>query len=130
MRFPKWLSVYGDKSFRGDCPNESAEQMTFFNFVRKTKYKDIALHIRNEGKRNHWQAAKHRAEGMCKGASDIIIPGCPAFVCELKRQDHTKSKWQNGQLEFLKQSHDNGAFVCLALGHVGAMEAFNEWQKI
>lgn len=129
MKFPKWLKVYGDKSYRGDCPVESAEQMTFFNFIRKTDFGDIAIHIRNEGKRNHWQAAKHTAEGMCKGASDIIIPGCPAFVCELKRQDHTKSTWQKGQQNFLKKAQANGAFVCVALGHKAAMEAFYEWEK-
>ena len=129
MKFPDWLDIYGDISFRGKCPTESAEQITFFNWVRKTEYGAIAVHIRNEGKRNHWQAAKQRAEGLCKGASDIIIPGSPSFVCELKRRDHTKCKWQEGQLDFLKKAQENGSFVCLALGYEGAKEAFNIWEK-
>jgi hypothetical protein len=66
---------------------------------------------------------------MTEGASDIIIPGCPAFVCELKRRDHTKSKWQDGQLEYLETAQKAGAFVCVALGADAAMEAFEEWLK-
>lgn len=129
MKFPNFIKVFGDVDFRGDCPKESAEQMTFFNWVRKTPYGAIAIHIRNEGKRNYMETARQKVEGMCVGASDIIIPGGVTFVCELKRQDHTKSKWQKGQLEFLKAAHDNGAFVCVALGHKAAQQAFKEWRK-
>jgi len=64
---------------------------------------------------------------MATGASDIIIPGCPAFVCELKRKDHTLCRWQDSQLEFLEAAKNNGAFVCVSLGHEAAWEAFLEW---
>jgi hypothetical protein len=64
---------------------------------------------------------------MTKGAPDIIIPASVAFVCELKRQDHTKSKWQDGQQEYLLEAQKQGAFVCIALGYVGAYKAFNFW---
>jgi hypothetical protein len=64
---------------------------------------------------------------MTVGASDIIVPGCPAFVCEMKRQDHTKSRWQDGQIEYLLQAQENGAFVCVALGYVAAIEALKDW---
>lgn len=128
MKFPPWLKVYGDASYRGSCPAETAEQSTFFNQL-PPDLKKIALHIRNEGKRDFRQMAKQKAEGgFISGASDVVIPGCPAFVCEMKRLDHTKSKWQPGQVEYMEAAQDNGAFVCVALGWEAAMEAVREWQ--
>lgn len=131
MRFPEWLRVYGDIDYRNKkCPVESAEQITFFNELRRLypdSYGMIALHPRNEGKRTQNQVMRQKAEGMTAGAADIVIPGCPAFVCELKRQDHTQSHWEDGQQEYLKAAHDAGAFVCVALGYKAAMEAFKEW---
>lgn len=131
MKIPEWLPVYGDIDYRNkNCPTETAEQITFFNVLRREypdTYGRIALHIRNEGKRTIQQTMRHKAEGMQSGASDIIIPGCPAFVCELKRVDHTMSRWQDGQIEYLEACKDNGAFVCVALGHQAALEALNIW---
>jgi len=131
VKFPDWLPVFGSTDYRNKkCPQESAEQITFFNRLRR-EYPDsyglIAVHPRNEGKRMHHQAARQKAEGMATGASDIIIPGCPAFVCELKRKDHTLCRWQDSQLEFLEAAKNNGAFVCVSLGHEAAWEAFLEW---
>lgn len=131
MKFPEWINVYGDQSFRDKkCPPESAEQVTFFNYIR-TKYPDsyglIAIHPRNEGKRSYGQVSRQKAEGLTTGAADIIIAGYPSFVCELKRQDHTLCTWQKGQQEFLKACAENGAFVCVALGAKPAIEAFEEW---
>lgn len=62
---------------------------------------------------------------MTPGAADIIIP-C-GFVCELKRRDHTKSKWQPGQLEYLEAAQDAGCFVAVALGWEAALEAVDAW---
>ena len=90
-------------------------------------YGKIALHIRNEGKRTYGQTRWQQAEGMTSGAADIIIPGSTTFVCELKRRDHTKSKFQKGQLEYLESCQNQGAFVCVALGWEGAWEAFRHW---
>lgn len=134
MKFPDWLTVYGDTDYRNKkCPPESAEQITFFNQVR-AQYPDtygvIATHIRNEGKRTYQQAARHKSEGMTEGASDILIPGNPAFVCEMKRQDHTLCKWQKGQQRYLQAAQNNGAFVCVALGWEAAMEALEDWEKV
>lgn len=127
--------VYGDVSFRGNCPKESLEQITFFNWLR-TEYPDtwgaLALHPRNEQQLRggqHRGMIRQKAEGMTPGASDIVIPGLPAFVCELKRLDHTKSKWQEGQVEYLTAAQAAGCFVCVALGHKAAIEAFDAWQK-
>ena len=125
------VPVYGDQTWRGKCPSESLEQITFFNRIRKIPiYGVIALHPRNEGKRHYKQVTKERAEGMTTGASDIIIPGNPAFVCELKRRDRTQSSWQDGQVEYLGAALKAGAFACLALGADAAMEALEEWLSL
>lgn len=131
MKLLKDIKTYGDQSYRGKCPPESAEQITFFNWLR-ANHSDIAMvttHIRNEGKRSHAQTARYKAEGMQGGQADIIIAGAPAFVCELKRADHTQSKWQKGQQEYLIQCEAMGAFACVALGHKGAIEAFADWNN-
>lgn len=131
MKFPDWLKLYGDIDYRNKkCPVESAEQITFFNEIRRLypdSYGLIALHPRNEGKRTQNQVMRQKAEGMTAGAADIVIPGNPAFVCELKRQDHTQSHWEDGQQDYLKVAQNAGAFVCVALGHKAAIEAFNVW---
>ena len=130
MKFHSDIQVFGDTTFRGECPSESAEAVTFFAKLRRehpATYGLIATHIRNEGLRTFYQATRQKSEGMTKGAPDIIIPASPAFVCELKRQDHTKSKWQDGQQEYLLEAQKQGAFVCVALGYVGAYTAFNLW---
>jgi hypothetical protein len=133
MKMHKDIKVYGNVDFRGDCPLEDAELMTFFNQLR-IKYPDIAkvaIHPDNEGLilgTGHHHHIKQKAKGAIRnGASDIIIVGCPSFVCELKRQDHTKSRWQDGQLEFLEASQKQGAFVCVALGYEAALNAVNDW---
>jgi hypothetical protein len=130
MPFP----VYGDLSFRGKCPREELEQVTFFGRLRE-RYPDtwgaLAVHPRNEGLKigGHIRAvAKHRAEGMTAGASDIIIPGHPAFVCEMKRRDPTQSEWQDGQIEYLTAAHRAGCFACAAFGVDSAWQAFTEWE--
>lgn len=130
MRFPEWLPVYGDQDYRNKkCPVESAEQITFFNTLRRDypELGRIAIHPRNEGKRTANQAQRQKAEGMTPGAADIIIPGSPAFVCELKRIDHTLCAWEPDQLEYLATAQTMGAFVCVALGHKAALEALEVW---
>lgn len=131
MIIPADIRVCGDITYRGPCPTEGAEQTTFFNRLR-THYPDtlavIAVHIRNEGKKTAQQAAIHRAQGMVTGAADILIPGNPAFVCELKRRDPAKSKLYDEQVKYLRAAVANGAFVCVALGTDPAWEAMQEWR--
>ena len=127
------IKVYGDTEYRGFCAEENAEQVTFFSRLRAQyphSYGVIAIHPRNEGKRHHMQAMRHKSEGMTKGAADIIIPGCPAFVCELKRRDHTQSSWAGMQREYLIAAQSAGAFVCVALGCDAAWMALIDWLKI
>ena len=133
MKIPPNIPVYGDPSFRGKCPREGTEQSSFFNQIRR-EYPDtwgiLAVHPRNEGQLRGGQfkaIIKHKAEGMSPGASDIIIPGNPAFVCEMKRKDITQSKWQYGQQEYLEAAQNAACFVCVALGAEAAWQAFEVW---
>ena len=132
MKIPDWLPCHGDMTYRGDCPTESSEQVTFMARLRR-HYPDtwgrIAVHVRNEGKRTHWQAAREKAEGMTKGAADIVIPGRQTFLLELKRRDHTQSRWQDGQLDYLQAAQACGAYVCVALGADAAWSAFDAYAQ-
>ena len=130
MIFPPNIPIYGDTTYRGPCAKENAEQVTAINAIRK-KWPNTAgalvIHPENEGKRSWAQAAWAKAGGLNPGASDIIIPGNPAFVCEIKRRHHTKSKWEDGQQEYLKAAQDAGCFVCIALGWEAVVEAVDDW---
>jgi len=134
MKFNPLIPVYGDISFRGKCPKEDVEQVSFFNKLRAeypASWGILALHPRNEGLKEKGQFStviKHKAEGMTAGASDIIIPAATSFVCEMKRRDHTLSAWQDKQEDYLLASAEAGAFACVALGAVGAWEAFEAWR--
>jgi hypothetical protein len=74
-----------------------------------------------------FQSAHQKAEGMTSGACDIVIPGNPSFVCELKRRDHTQSVWQKDQEQYLRTAQQLGSFACVALGADAAEEAFNHY---
>lgn len=135
MKFPSWLPVYGDQAFRSKCPLEHVEQASIINRIRR-EYPEtwgrLVLHPRNEGLKQGGQFStvlKHKAEGMAVGASDVVIPASPSFVCEVKRQNHTLSHWQDGQIEYLEAAASAGSFACVALGAVAAWEAFEAWIK-
>lgn len=134
MIFPENIKVYGDKAYRDKkCPKEGAEQVTFFNKLRREypeSYGLIAFHARNEGKKTVNQVAKEKAEGMVTGTCDIIIPGRRTFLCELKRKDHTQSRIGSEQGPYLIAAQDAGAFSCIALGYLAAWEAFDEWRQL
>jgi hypothetical protein len=121
------VPVYGDTTFRGKCPLEVAEQKTLVNKIRR-EYPDswgkICTHIKNEGKKSVQQIRRDKAEGMVKGASDIVIGG---FYCELKRKNHMLCKVSDEQLEYLTVINQLGYFGCIALGYEAAMEAFEEY---
>jgi hypothetical protein len=134
-KLPEGIAIYGDTAFRGKCPAESAEQVTFFNWIRReypATWGRLAFHPRNEGlkKANQFAAVqRHAAEGMTPGAPDIMIPARRAFVCELKRRDPTLSEVSQDQVDYLTAAHAAGAFACIALGVDAAREAFAEWLK-
>ena len=130
MKMPAGIIVFGDQDYRGVCPPESAEQITFFARLRREypqTWGALAIHPRNEGKRHHAQTLKQKSEGMTAGSSDIVIPARIAFVCELKRRDHTKSAWQKEQVQYLLAAKEAGAFACVALGYEAAWDALLTW---
>lgn len=125
MKFNKEIPVYGDQKFRGKCPAEEAEQKTFLNQLRihHPDLFSIVIHPKNEGKRTQTQVNFEKANGSIKtGAADMVIPCCPPLIIELKRQNHTKSHWQDGQQEYLIAAQSLGANVCVALGWQAAMD--------
>ena len=137
MKIPAGMSVYGNTKYRNKkCPKESLEQITFVNNIRvlyPETYGRILVHAKNEGKLINGQFSeinKDRAMGMAIGCPDIFIPGLPSFCMELKRADHTLSKISDDQIEYLLAAKECGSFVCVALGHEAAMEAFNYWIKL
>lgn len=115
---------------KGDCPLESAELKTFFNKIRR-EYPDtwgrLAFHPRNEGKKTHAQVTLESMEGATAGAVDIIIPGGVSFVCELKRQNKSKSRVSKAEWDYLEAALDAGAFACVAYGWEQAWRAFNDY---
>lgn len=132
MKLNPSIPTYGDPTYRGDCPKEEAEQITFINWLRR-EYPDtlgaLVVHVKNEGKRTAQQAALDRANGLTKGASDIILCCSPAIALEIKRRDHTQSSWQTGQQEYLLTAQRMGSFVGVALGAEGAKEAIRCYLK-
>ena len=133
MRLPPSIPIYGDTSYRGECNSEAAEQKDLFGRL-KERYPEchkLAIHPKNEGKRNRWQATKDREDGALNtGASDIIIPFRVPFVCELKRLDHTLCRLTKDQLEYLETAQQMGAFACIALGADGVEAAINDWLRL
>ena len=127
---PHNIPIWGDTSFRGKCPVENADQVTLFGFIRDQWPKTwgmLAFHPRNEGERSIGQTQWQKAEGMTSGTVDVIIPAAWSFVCEIKRKDHTKSKLQPGQVEYLTAAQDAGAYACIALGYEAAIDAVRYW---
>ena len=123
------IRTYG-KQEKGKQPRENAEMITFFNELR-SKHPDLAplaTHIKNEGKRTIQQIEKDKAEGLVKGFADIVIIGCPGFVCEMKSKSKT-SKTSKEQKEFLDAADKNGAFACIAYGYKAAMQAVEDWHN-
>lgn len=61
MKFPLEIKVYGDMSYRGECPSENLEQVTFFNRLRR-EYPD------------RWQ---DRAASTQRGTAQFPASGAP-----------------------------------------------------
>lgn len=136
MKIPPQIKIYGDATYRGKCPRESVEQITFISWVRREypdSYGITIFHAKNEGKlvNGQFQAlTKDKAMGMAIGCADIHCPGMPSFCMELKRRDHTKCDISDEQVIYLLAAQSLGAFCCVALGHEAAIEAFNDWRLL
>lgn len=124
------VRVFGEPKYKGagKAPSELQEQITLFNEIRRQwpELGAIALHVRNEGKKSVQAALREKAEGMVSGAADIIIPGAPAFVCELKKRDKG-ARVSKTQKTYLEAAAKNGAFCCICYGYESALEAIELW---
>lgn len=133
MKIPPEIPLWGDPKWRGKCPLEAVEQVSWFNQVRKhhpDSYGAIATHVRNEGLRTQGQFSsviKHSAEGLVVGAADILVPTRIPLVIEMKRKDASRSTLSDEQAKYLLAAQSLGAYSCVTLGAVAAWEAFNWW---
>lgn len=130
MRLPKNIPIYGNTSYRGDCKLERLEQIDCYHWLKyhHPTYGRLFIHQRNEGKKGYRQISHEKKDGsMNPGVSDIVIPGNPSFVAELKRKDHTKSSLPADELDYLEVAQSTGCFVCVVLGFDGFKEAFEQW---
>jgi len=120
------IPVFGDTKYRGKCPSEMAEQVSFLALLRIEfpELAEIAVHIENEGKRK--DGLRKQQQGMQKGASDIVIPCSPPILIELKVADNS-GRVSPEQVAYLARSIRLGAFGCVALGAAGAMEAVRHY---
>ena len=131
MKIPPCIKVYGE-SVKGCKITEANHMATFFNTLRKDypKYAAIALHIRNEGKRTHSQIVREKAlGGFVTGCADIIVPGNPSLVIEMKSRSKS-AKISSEQITYLLNAQELGSVCCIALGHEAAMNAFNDWLQL
>lgn len=130
MKLNPKIPVFGDSSFRGKCPAEDIEQINFFSWLRFNHpyYANLFIHPKIEGKRTGAQMSYDAKTGaLQKSMPDLMIICDYPFCVELKRQDHTKSKWQDGQQEKLESLSNAGCFTGVALGAEAAKEAFKSW---
>jgi hypothetical protein len=131
MKISSEIKVYGDLTHRDTkCPKEDSESQTLVNQIRKRYPHLLFMHVKNEGKKTKAQADFDRSMGMLSGASDFLFLGSPAMCLELKRKDHTLSKWQPKQEQFLINAQEQGCFACVCFGWEAGMEAVEEWLKI
>lgn len=126
MKFPRSIPVFGDKTFRGKCPKELPDQRTAIKEIRE-RWPDtigrLVIHPRNEGQRDYRKYIREYLDGLTAGASDIIIPGNPSLVIELKRKDHTQSTLSDKERAYLLAAKQGGSHAVIALGWEAAVEA-------
>ena len=128
MIIDKRIKVYGDLNYRNPkAPKEDQEAQTLVNQIRKKYPHVLFMHIKNEGKKTKAQADFDRSMGMMQGASDFIFLGYPMMCLELKRQDHTLSKWQPNQQEFLINSQAQGCISVVCFGWSAGFQAVEDW---
>lgn len=112
------------------APSESIEQITFFNQLRKhyPELSKIAIHIKNEGKKSIGEAMKDKAEGLVSGAPDIMIPGSPTLMIEMKKQSKSARVSQN-QKDYMNNAVANGAMCFVCYGWEMAWVALEKWTQ-
>ena len=131
MKTPAWLPVFGDLPKSTSNPAEDYVLSSLISRIRNdypSTYGLVAFHVKNESKRTTGQIRADKAKGLTKGVSDLIVVGSPTLCMEIKKDN--SCRFEDGQLEFLQQAQNQGAFVCLAIGYQGAKDAFKHWLKL
>lgn len=139
------IRVFGDLSFRGDCPKEDTDLIGFFSWVRYhyPEYSCNIFHVANEFNPNEKKSsfgfhssslAKGRVNGICDVICIPISEEHSSFCCELKRRDISKSlsskkrkEHFNLQVEILKKQMIFGNYCCIALGLDAIKKAFIDY---
>jgi len=136
MKIPDSIPLYGNPDFRGKCPKEDQEQISAINRIRQLHpdtFGPLVFHPRNEQQLKGGQFSamiKHKAEGLTPGVPDLVIPGMPSLIVEIKRCDRTLSSISDEQIDYLEKAIEMGAFAVVALGAVAAIEAFDKWRLL
>lgn len=101
-------------------PSESAEQITFVSWFRKT-YPDVLIFaIPNGGLRHKAVGAKLKLEGVVSGIPDLFIPEWNLWV-EMKREKGGTTSAQQKEIIAYLNSINQTAIICK--GHKAAIEA-------
>jgi hypothetical protein len=108
--------------------DENAEMVTFFNQLRRLypAICAVAVHVPNEGRRTRG-AVRDKTRGLVTGAADVLIPGAPTLVIEIKRT--SGGRLSEAQAAYLTAAAALGAVACVCHGWEAAISAVNEWYK-
>lgn len=140
------IPIVGDLKFRGECPLEDSDLASFFAWVRfkYPQYYNLVFHPEMEmpvnGAGSYAYHAKSKAKGRLDGIADVIVlpisKGAPAFMCELKRKNISKSLASKDmkihfedQLMILSSQKEHGAIAIVALGLDAIKQSFTEYVK-
>ena len=111
-----------DSGFRGACPVEDGEQMTFLAWLR-FNYPElfaVTFHVKNEGqlaaKNKYAMASRDKKMGLVRGVNDVMIMTCPVICIEFKRKDKTQSSVSKDQKEWLTKMDAQGHEAIVAYG--------------
>lgn len=111
-----------DSGYRGDCPKEETDQISYGLWMQH-RFPDVLwFHVPNEtGTRSGPQfVEKRRRMGVRSGVSDNVILtrgiNHKCALIELKRRDKTKSKVSKSQTDVLEEAILEGHFGAIAYG--------------
>ena len=126
MKFPEGLQVFGDATYRGECPLEEAEQATFVSQFAKAFPHVRMFAIPNGGFRHKATAVKLQITGTSKGVPDLYIPAWKCWI-EMKRTKGGRvSEEQKSWHEYLAGIGDT---VLVTKGWEEAMKQVREVSK-
>lgn len=111
-----------DSGYRGDCPKEETDQISYGLWMQY-RFPDVLwFHVPNEtGTRSGPQfIEKRRRMGVRSGVSDNVILthgiNHKCALIELKRCDKTKSKVSKSQTDVLEEAIAEGHFGAISYG--------------